>query len=69
MKINQETANQIANAIDAFVAQNIVIPTNAEIETKPTKSAKKIGNPYTKEQLERMGNPTYVTDNGWITWE
>jgi len=69
MKINQETANQIANAIDAFVAQNIVIPTNAEIEIKPTKNAKKIGNPYTKEQLVQMGNPTYVTDNGWITWE
>ena len=69
MKINQETANQIGNAINAFVAQNIVIPPNAEIETKPTKSAKKIGNPYTKEELARMGNPTYVTDNGWITWE
>lgn len=69
MKISQENINQIANAINAFVAQDIVIPANAEIEIKPTKTAKKIGNPYTKEELAKMGNPTYVTENGWITWE
>ncbi len=69
MEINQENANQIAKAIDAFVAQKIVIPAEAVVEIKPIQNSKKMGNPYTQEQLERMGNPTYVTENGWITWE
>jgi len=69
MKINKEIANQVAKTVEALVLQNIVIPKNAEIETAPIKSPKKIGNPYTAEELSRMNNPTYVTENGWITWE
>jgi hypothetical protein len=25
--------------------------------------------PFTPEQLNAMGNPTYVTPEGWVTWE
>jgi hypothetical protein len=25
--------------------------------------------PFTKKQLSDMGNPTYVTENGWVTWD
>ena len=25
--------------------------------------------PFTPKQLNDMGNPTYVTENGWITWD
>jgi len=69
MKINSEGFAQIAKAVNALALSNVEIPADAVIETDPRKSVNQVNSPYTKEQLIQMGNPNYVTDNGWITWE
>jgi hypothetical protein len=69
MNINPEGFAQIAKAVNALAELKIAIPADAVVETAPNKSANQASSPYTKEQLVQMGNPNYVTENGWITWE
>ena len=48
-------------------AQAEIEKLNAEIER--LKNLRFAGAPYTQKQLEQMGNPNYVTAEGWISWE
>jgi hypothetical protein len=48
-------------------AQAEIEKLKAEIEE--LKNRQFSGSPYTQKQLEQMGNPNYVTAEGWISWE
>ena len=39
----------------------------AEIEK--LRNRRFVGEPYSPKELEQMGNPNYVTPEGWISWE
>ncbi len=40
-----------------------------EAELDQLKNRRFAGEPYSPKELEQMGNPNYVTPEGWISWE
>ena len=48
-------------------AQQEIDQLKAEIER--LKNLRFTGAPYSQKELEQMGNPNYVTPEGWISWE